>query len=502
MKTRLTLCALVAAMAFGLTSTAQAQDDAATTQLSYTPKHMWEFGLHGGYAFVEGDYERKPGYGAGLHIRRALDHIFSLRLDGTFMRMNSEAPNARPGTYRFGEANVTTVGGSLQGVVTLNNFKFNKPVRKVNLYAFAGPGADYLNLKAQVQAPFGSGEVDLLDDKNLNQIGFKAVAGAGFAYRVSPKFNIGLEYKVTVPFGKSADFFDGYNNDLNPGTTYRDNLNYANLRLNFNIGDDSELAEPLYWVNPLNQVIDELTELKARPVLDLTDTDGDGIIDMLDQEIDTPEGATVDTRGVALDSDGDGVKDFEDAEPYSPPGMTVDSRGVAQVPTYMTRPEVDDLINSKLRDYDATEKGRPVASMEDWFLPMVHFNLDSYTIRKADYGHMKNVAQVMRANPSIRVVVQGYTDKLASDDYNRVLSYNRARSAKEYLVNRYGISPDRLIIKYDGEADVLVPTQSGSFMNRRVEFKVAQAGDTDMGQPSGPRAGKGTFFSGGRDAGY
>ena len=504
MKTRLTLCACVAIMALGLTTTATAQDDVSdAADLSYTPKHMWEFGLHGGYAFVEGDYDREFGYGAGLHVRRALDHIFSLRIDGQFMRMSSTAPEPggnRPSRLAYERADVTTVGGSLQGVMTLNNFKFDKPVRKVNLYVFAGPGADYLNLKA---TPTGSDEeVDLIDVRDLNQIGFKAVAGAGISYRVSPKFNIGAEYKVAVPFGKSADLFDAYDNTLNRGTTFRDNLNYANLRLNFNIGDDSELAEPLYWVNPLNKVIDELTELKARPKLDLTDTDEDGIIDMLDQEIDTPAGAAVDTRGVALDSDGDGVKDFEDAEPYSPPGMTVDARGVAQVPAYMTQPQVEDLINSKLRDYDATEKNRRVASMEDWFLPMIHFNLDGYTIRKADYGHMKNIAQVMRANPGIRVVVQGFTDKLASDEYNQVLSYNRARSAKEYLVNRYGISPDRLIIKYDGESDVLVPTNSGSFMNRRVEFKVAQAGDTDMGQPSGPRAGKGTFFSGGRDAGY
>jgi len=240
--------------------------------------------------------------------------------------------------------------------------------------------------------------------------------------------------------------------------------------------------------------------LKARPVLDLTDTDNDGIIDMLDQETDTPEGSPVDTRGVALDSDGDGVKDFEDAEPYSMPGLTVDSRGVAQAPAYMTQPEIEDLVNGKLAAYQRTEDAK-AGAMEDWFLPMIHFNLNSYTIRKADYGHLKNIASVMRANPSARVVVRGFTDKLASDDYNRVLSYNRAKSAKEYLVNRYGISPDRLLINYGGEDEVLVPTSSGNFMNRRVEFSIAK-NETDMGMPSGPRAGQGTFFSGSRDAGY
>ncbi len=494
MKTRLTLYTLAAAFALGIGTTASAQEDAA--QLSYTPKDMWEFGIHGGYGFLEGDYDRKLGYGGGLHLRRALDHIFSLRLDGQYLRTDSEAPlNRAP--YVYSEVRSTLAGGSLQGVVTLNNFRFDKPNRKVNFYIFGGPGVSYLNIKGDLIT--SGDERDIIEDRDFDNLGFNAVTGGGIAFRVGPRFNIGLEHKIMVPFGKTADWFDGYNNSQTAGTTYRDILNYSNLRLNFNIGNSAERTEPLYWVNPLNQVIDELTELKARPQLDLTDTDGDGIIDMLDQEVDTPEGAAVDTRGVALDSDGDGVPDYEDAEPYSPPGMTVDARGVAQVPKYMTEPEVEDLIARRMRDFDNSQAA---GAMEDWFLPMIHFELNGYTIRQADYGHMKNIATVMRANPSLRVVVEGFTDKLASDEYNRVLSYNRARSAKEYLVNRYGISPDRLIIQYEGEDDVLVPTQSGSFMNRRVEFKVAQAGDVDMGQPEGPRAGRGTFFSGARDAGY
>ena len=493
MKTRL-LCATIAALAIGFGPTASAQEDA--TPISYTPKHMWEIGLHGGYAFNLGDYDPSAGYGAGFHIRRAIDHIFSIRLDGQYFSVSSDAPSTDP-IYPFAEVQAVNFGGSAQVVMTLNNFKFNDRVRRWNLYVFAGPGAGNLNITGR---PAGGGEVDVIQARGFDSFQAYAESGGGIAYRIGPKFNIGFEHKIIVPFGQTADWFDAYNNPRNGGTTYRDVPQYTNLRLNFNIGSGDDLAEPLYWVNPLNQVIDDLTELKARPELDLTDTDGDGIIDMLDQEPDTPEGAPVDTRGVALDSDGDGVKDYEDAEPYSPPGMTYDSRGVAQVPKYMTRPEVEDLIASKLRDYDLSEKGKG-SSIADWFLPMIHFNLDSYTIRPADYGHLKNVAGVMRANPGIRVVVQGFTDKLASDEYNRVLSYNRARSAKEYLVNRYGISPDRLVIQYDGEDNALVPTNSGSFMNRRVEFKVATT-ESEMAAPSGPRAGKGTFFSGSRDAGY
>ena len=488
MKNRSTQAVVTAALALGLGGTALAQDDA----VNYIPKDMVEFGVYGGFAFNQGDYDVAPGYAAGIHVRKAFDHIFSARVDLSYMKLNSDRPSGNPSEYE--KADFTNISGSVQAVVTLNNFRFDKPTRKVNLYAFAGPGVGGVQLSGTLD---DGNEQDLLELRDIDRAVFWADAGAGAAFRISPRFNIGIEYKYSVPFGKVADQLDTWTNTNSTATSFRDVANSANLRLNFNLGNQETLTEPLYWVNPLNQVIDELTELKARPELDLTDTDGDGIIDMLDQENDTPEGAPVDTRGVALDSDGDGVPDYEDAEPYSPPGMTVDSRGVAQVPKYLTQPEIQTLIDDAIGRIDFNGSG----SLDNWFLPMIHFANDSYTVRAADYGHLKNIAEVMRGNPDIRVLVEGFTDKRASDDYNRVLSYNRAKSAKEYLVNRYGISPDRLIIQYEGEENVLVPTNGSSFMNRRVEFQVATGSETEMGQPEG-RAGRGTFFSGARDAGY
>ena len=491
MKTCSTITALATAALCGLGTSALAQD--ADEQVSYTPEHMWEVGFHGGYAFLSGDLDQDPGFGAGLHVRRALDHIFSLRVDVDYLRVNTNEGTDRA-DFDYNSVSTTTVGGAAHGVVTVNNLKFDKPSRKINLYIFGGPGASSIEIQGELKS---GGEENLVEARNLNGVQFFAEAGAGIAFKVSRKFNIGLEHKGMIPFGRTADLFDADRNVNQPGTSYRDIPNYTNLRFNFNIGSDDK-AEPLYWVNPLNQVIEDLTELKARPELDLTDSDGDGVIDMIDQDPDSPEGAEVDPRGIPLDSDDDGIPNYEDAEPYSPPGAVVDATGASQDPGYQTRPQVEELIANALTDYSNSE----AANMEDWFLPMIHFALNSYTIRKADYGHLKNIATVLRTNPNTKVVVQGYTDKLASDDYNRVLSYNRAKAAKEYLVGRYNISPDRLLINYDGESDVLVPTNSSSFMNRRVEFRIATNEDTEMAAPDGPKAGTGTFFEGSRDAGY
>ncbi|MBI5670903.1 MAG: thrombospondin type 3 repeat-containing protein, partial [Chloroflexi bacterium] len=58
-----------------------------------------------------------------------------------------------------------------------------------------------------------------------------------------------------------------------------------------------------------------------------SDSDGDGVLDGLDQCPATPAGATVDTNGCSSDSDGDGVLDGLDQCPATPAGATVDTNG-------------------------------------------------------------------------------------------------------------------------------------------------------------------------------
>lgn len=44
------------------------------------PKNSWEVGLHGGHFFIDGDVDRRipGGWGAGLHLRKAVNYMFSL----------------------------------------------------------------------------------------------------------------------------------------------------------------------------------------------------------------------------------------------------------------------------------------------------------------------------------------------------------------------------------------------------------------------------------------
>lgn len=59
------------------------------------------------------------------------------------------------------------------------------------------------------------------------------------------------------------------------------------------------------------------------------DTDGDGVLDGLDKEVNTPAGYPVDTYGVSLDTDRDGVPDGMDREKNTPAGYPVDKYGIS-----------------------------------------------------------------------------------------------------------------------------------------------------------------------------
>jgi OmpA-OmpF porin, OOP family len=466
-----------------------------------------EVGVGLGLAAMIGDLQIKPGAYLGVHVRKALDYTFSLRADLSYSGLATATPTNDP-NFPYGgseirnnsglgdprkikAANTNMLSGSLQVVISLNNGRWDGGVRNINPYVFGGAGASYLNTTVDVSGgpsgtKLGVQEFEVPGTRNTGKITPLVEAGAGIAFRISDKMNVALEQKMATVFGKRADLMDGF------AYNFRDFASLTHVRLNFNIGGGTgkdKKTLPLWWGNPGEQTQADLAELKARPKLDLTDTDGDGIIDMTDQEKETPAGARVDTRGVALDSDSDGYADFKDKEPYSPVGFKVDNNGVAMVPkpAYVTEADVDRIVEGKLAKFKATLGEMTTASaapsMADWFLPMVHYDLNSATVKNSEYGNLSAVASVLKSNPSIRIAVTGYTDKTASDGYNDGLSYRRAQNAIDALVKRFGVDRSRLVLTYQGEENTLVPTSGQSVMNRRVEFKVATS-ENEMSAPA------------------
>jgi len=447
----------------------------ADAQSQYaTPKSMWEVSATGGGLLVTGDVSPQFSPAGGISVRKATDYLFSLRFDALYGQAE-----ATDGGRSFTNDWIS-VGGA--AVFSLNALKFDRPYKTFNLYALVGGGGNYFQVEF-------SNEENRMGELE-REIAPHATVGAGIAYRVNKRVNIGLEYQGMALFGSRSDRVDGSN--LEGESDFRDIIHYPHLRVNYNIGNPQKRSEPLYWINPLEVVLDEMTNNQKRAEVAIKDTDGDGVIDQLDQEPETDVGALVDTKGRTLDSDRDGIPDHKDKEPFYTPreGEQINEEGVVINASGgrggVTEARVRELIDEALQNYETQGGAGPGGGnrMAGLFLPMLHFGVNSATIKYSDYGNLSGIAQLMKNDPQLKLVVTGYTDQTGTESLNQVLSYKRAKAVINHLVNNHGIERERLILQYGGESQALVP-QGSNYMNRRVEFSIAKPADVEMEPPEG-----------------
>ncbi len=138
------------------------------------------------------------------------------------------------------------------------------------------------------------------------------------------------------------------------------------------------------------------------------------------------------------DSDGDGVYDSKDECPDTPKGLMVDDVGC---PITMT-----------IR---------------------LNFEVDSYVIPESSKGKVVEFAEFLKGSPAFRVHIVGHTDSTGSEEYNQILSQNRANALKNALIEN-GISEDRMEVSGEGELSPIETndTAEGRAMNRRTEVKL------------------------------
>ncbi|MCB0638784.1 MAG: hypothetical protein KDC54_19280, partial [Lewinella sp.] len=279
-------------------------------QAGTTPKDMFEAGANLGYMFVAGDVDPMFGYGYGVHLRKATDYMFSLRLDAMAGKANGDNAGDDPREF---EMNWLSVSGL--GVFSLNNFRFDRRTKKVNYYAMVGVGANNYTSDFSSEG-LGNERKGTIPREWASHV----VAGAGISFRLGPRVNVGLEHQAFLTFGQRSDKLDGIFMERNTRSVGSDILNFSSLQVNINIGNASNHSEPLYWASPMESFANDIDNLRRQQSEALSDSDNDGVIDAVDQDPNTPPGVPVDTKGRTLDSDGDGVAEFEVKEPYYPPG--------------------------------------------------------------------------------------------------------------------------------------------------------------------------------------
>ena len=378
-------------------------------------------------------------------------------------------PGVAPEVVYYNYKNITH-DLSLQGIVTLNNIRFHKQRTNLVFYGGAGIGASAYHVKVNALND-GNGGGDYSDifaeafakkyeyknrkdiskflrDKMDNTYETEAQAQgsrrptlgnntlrlsttllAGVAYRLSKRINLALENRHTF---LKDDLLDGQQWQEHPVgdaalTSNWDSYNYASLGLNFNLG--AKRVEPLWWINPLDYAYSELNNPKhmklPKPIFD--DADGDGVVDQLDREPNTPAGCPVDTHGVTKDTDGDGVPDCKDKQLITPTEcQPVDADGVGKCP------EPDCCKNAV---------AAPVASACPCDYPSLTFSGNNMSMNSDGKAMLATVASKLKASPDCKIIINGYPE---ASKASQASCQKRLDAAKKYLVETQGISADRI----------------------------------------------------------
>jgi OmpA-OmpF porin, OOP family len=101
----------------------------------------------------------------------------------------------------------------------------------------------------------------------------------------------------------------------------------------------------------------------------------------------------------------------------------------------------------------------------------VMFTTNSASLTKSSYPAIQELADSLKTNPDLDLVIEGHTDNMGLPAYNMNLSQNRADAVKRVLLN-LGIPDNRIQVRGFGDTRPVAPndTGAGRAKNRRVVF--------------------------------
>lgn len=118
----------------------------------------------------------------------------------------------------------------------------------------------------------------------------------------------------------------------------------------------------------------------------------------------------------------------------------------------------------------AMESG-PVESGKSYRLNNIHFATNSSELPSSAHKTLRDFADWLKHNPSIRIRIEGHTDNVGQAQANLQLSRERAKSVYEFL-SQQGIPAERMEWEGYGSSKPVASnqTEEGRAKNRRTEF--------------------------------
>jgi outer membrane protein OmpA-like peptidoglycan-associated protein len=120
----------------------------------------------------------------------------------------------------------------------------------------------------------------------------------------------------------------------------------------------------------------------------------------------------------------------------------------------------------------APDTRKKILEQNKWVTHGISFDVNSANIKPESYGTLKEMANVLKEFPDLKVKIIGHTDADGKDDANLDLSKRRGASVKAALAKEFGIDESRMETDGKGESEPIDKNDNpaGKANNRRVEF--------------------------------
>ena len=146
---------------------------------------------------------------------------------------------------------------------------------------------------------------------------------------------------------------------------------------------------------------------------------------------------------VILDSDGDGVLDDMDECPRTPHNMVIDERGCPHSLLF-----AENEFRMEARAY---------------------YDENSSEIKSEYYEQLDNAGKKMQDHLDAVMRVEGHISKNENNSGNQTLSRYRVEGIKNYMTMKYNIGPDRIKTVYYGSERPIAPNDAeNSWLNQRI----------------------------------
>ena len=162
---------------------------------------------------------------------------------------------------------------------------------------------------------------------------------------------------------------------------------------------------------------------------------------------------------------------------------------VVATPAPAPPPRVDNSARDRARQdsIDAANRARQaaldaaaraLADARAMLMTPIYFDYDKSEIRGDAKAILDSKLAVLRANPAMKIRIEGNTDSRGSNEYNMALGLRRANAARRYLVAQ-GIEESRFeVVSYGEERPVDQGTTDEAYQkNRRDDFVITVGGD-------------------------